>query len=134
MSLLTLLSKHPILHFARMMTEIKLGKSKFQPWVITFKFLGHYFNVEKSTNSIPPDRLKAFRAFRSPASCAEALSRLGVLSYYRRYIPLLQILSVPIAQMAQSGVFHWTSVHQQAWKAILLIASMGFELSVINKQ
>ena len=120
--------------FSTKLYGLKLGKSKFQPWVVKFKFLGHYFNVEKSTNSIPPDRLKAFKEFRAPASCAEALSRLGVLGYYRRYIPLLQILSVPIAQMAQSGIFRWTSVHQEAWKAILLVASMGFELSVINKQ
>ena len=34
--------------------------------------------------------------------------------------------------MAQSGIFTWTSVHQEAWKAILLVASMGFELSVID--
>ena len=66
--------------FATKIYGFKIGKNKFHPFVSSFKFLGHFFSVEKSTNSIPPDRLKAFKEFRSPASCAETLSRLGVLS------------------------------------------------------
>ena len=67
--------------YATKLYGFKIGKGKFKPWSTCFKFLGHQFDVSKSTNSIPPDRLKAFKDFRSPVSCAEMLSRLGVLSY-----------------------------------------------------
>ena len=40
---------------------------------------------------------------------------------------------MPLYQMAMTGVFQWASVHQKAWKAILLLASLGFELNVIDK-
>ena len=89
--------------------------------------------MTRCTNSIPPERLQAFKNFRSPASCAESLSRLGVLSYYRKYIPLLSVLAAPINKMALSGIFKWDTVHQIAWNTILFIASMGFEVHVVNK-
>jgi len=119
--------------FATKLYRFKIGKGKFNPWVTCFKFLGHQFDVSKSTNSIPPDRLKALKDFRSPASCAETLSRLGVLSYYRKYVPLLSVLAAPLNKMALTGCFKWDKVHQLAWKTILFIASMGFELHVIDK-
>ena len=119
--------------YATKLYGFKIGKGKFKPWSTCFKFLGHQFDVSKSTNSIPPDRLKAFKDFRSPASCAETISRLGVLSYYRKYIPLLSVLAAPLNKMAVSGTFRWDTVHQLAWKTILFIASMGFELHVVDK-
>ena len=32
----------------------KIGKSKFEPFVTKFKFLGHYFDVERACTKIPP--------------------------------------------------------------------------------
>ena len=40
---------------------------------------------------------------------------------------------MPLHQMAMTRVFQWTSVHQKAWKAILLLASLAFALNVIDK-
>jgi hypothetical protein len=116
--------------YATLAYRFNIGRGMFKPWCRTFKFLGHWFDIARCTNSIPPERLRAFQNFRAPASCAESLSRLGVLSYYRKYIPLLQVLAVPIQQMAMTGNFRWDPVHQMAWKAIKLLACLGFELHV----
>ena len=57
----------------------KIGRNKFSPFVRTFKFLGHYFNVTRGSTAIPPARLEAIKNFRVPRSCAETPSRLLVL-------------------------------------------------------
>jgi hypothetical protein len=120
--------------FATQVYGFKIGRGKFKPWCKTFKFLGHWFDVTRCTNSIPPERLRAFQTFRSPSSCAETLSRLGVLSYYRKYIPLLQVLVAPLNQMAMSGQFKWEPMHQMAWNCIKFLACLGFKLHVIDKK
>ena len=99
-----------------------------------FKFLGHFFNVEKECTIIPPAKLEHFKNFRSPASTAETLSRLSILSYYRKYIPLFKVLVQPLHDMAMSGTFRWDMKHQLAWKATILLASLGFENHVIEKK
>ena len=60
------------------------------------------------------------------------ISRISILSYHRTYIPLFKILVKPIHDMALSGKFEWTHKHQLAWKATLLVASLGFENHVIE--
>ena len=100
--------------YATIMYGFKIGKSKFEPFVTKFKFLGHFFNVEKECTTIPPAKLEHFKNFRSPASTAEALSRLSILSYYRKYIPLFKVLVQPIHDMAMSGTFRWDMKHQLA--------------------
>ena len=45
----------------------KIGPAKFSPWMRRFKFLGHYFYVDKSTTSIHPTQIEAFKQFRPPA-------------------------------------------------------------------
>ena len=119
--------------YATIMYGFKIGKSKLEPFVTKFKFLGHFFNVEKECTTIPPAKLEHFKNFRSPASTAEALSRLSILSYYRKYIPLFKVLVQPIHDMAMSGTFRWDMKHQLAWKATILLASLGFENHVIEK-
>ena len=91
--------------WSTMQHGFKIGKSKFEPFVSKFRFLGHYFDVDRATTKIPPSKLDHFRQFRAPASTAEALSRLSILSYYRVYIPLFKILTKPIHDMALSGKF-----------------------------
>ena len=82
---------------------------------------------------IPPSKVELFRNFRSPRSTAETLSRLSILSYYRKYIPLFKIIVQPLHQMAMSGSFEWQEKHQLAWKATLLLATLGFANHVVDK-
>ena len=97
--------------YATLMYGFKIGKSKFEPFVRNFKFLGHQFDVEKGCTMIPPSKVEHFKNFRSPRSTAETLSRLSILSYYRKYIPLFKIIVQPLHQMAISGSFQWEEKH-----------------------
>ena len=118
--------------WSTMQYGFKIGKSKFEPYVSKFTFLGHHFDVDRACTMIPPSKLEHFKQFRAPASTAEALSRLSILAYHRTYIPLFKILVKPIHDMALSGTFEWTRKHQLAWKATLLVASLGFANHVIE--
>ena len=75
--------------WATMQYGFKIGRSKYEPYVSRFKFLGHFFDVQKACTMIPPSKLEHFKQFRAPASTAEALSRIS--SYHRTYIPLFKI-------------------------------------------
>ena len=119
--------------FATLQYGFKIGKNKFEPFVKNFRFLGHQFDVERGCTMIPPSKVELFRNFRSPRSTAETLSRLSILSYYRKYIPLFKIIVQPLHQMAMSGSFEWQEKHQLAWKATLLLATLGFANHVIDR-
>ena len=111
----------------------KIGPDKFSPFVKNFKFLGHFFRIDEATTTIPPARLEAIKSFRVPRSCAETLSRLSVISYHRRYVPMMKVIAAPLQQMAMSGTFQWEKLHQDAWKALLLITGLEFASHVIDK-
>ena len=111
----------------------KIGPDKFSPFVTNFKFLGHFFRIDDATTTIPPARLEAIKSFRVPRSCAETLSRLSVISYHRRYVPLMKIIAAPLQQMAMAGTFKWEKIHQDAWKALLLITGLEFASHVVDK-
>ena len=83
---------------------------------------------------IPPAKVEHFKNFRSPRSTAETLSRLSILSYYRKYIPLFKVIVQPLHEMAMSGSFRWDQKHQLAWKATLLLANLGFANHVIDRK
>ena len=69
----------------------KLSKGKTHIMPVTFKFLGHWFDTMTGATSIPPLKLSAFMDLRSPLSKAEAVSRLGTISYFSSYVPLLKL-------------------------------------------
>ena len=111
----------------------RIGPNKFNPFVKTFKFLGHYFNANDGTTSIPPARLEAIKNFRVPRSSAELLSRMSVLAYHRRYLLAMKLVAAPLQELAMSGEFHWTEVHQRSWMALLLLAELEIESHVIDE-
>ena len=119
--------------YATQLYGFKIGKNKFEPFVKNFRYLGHQFDVERGCTMIPPSKVELFKNFRSPRSTAETLSRLSILSYYRKYIPLFKIIVQPLHQMAMSGSFEWLEKHQLAWKATLLLATLGFANHVVDK-
>ena len=94
-------------YFATQLYGFKIGRCKFEPFVTNFKYLGHQFDVLKGCTMIPPSKVELFKNFRSPRSTAETLSRLSILSYYRKYIPLFKTIVQPLHQMAMTGKFEW---------------------------
>ena len=99
----------------------KLSKGKTHIMLVTFKFLGHWFDTMTGATSIPPLKLSAFMDLRSPLSKAEAVSRLGTISYFSSYVPLLRLVSLPIQQMITSEEgFKWERIHQLAFDSMKL--------------
>ena len=68
------------------------------------------------------------------SSTAEAISRLGTISYFSSYIPLLCIVTYPIQEMVTSGLFKWTRLHQMAWDNMKLLCSLRFSNSSIDQK
>ena len=85
------------------------------------------------STSIPPLKLFAFLELRSPLSKAEAVSRLGTISYFASYVPLLRLISLPIQQMITSEKgFEWNRIHQLAFDSIKLLCSLQFTNATID--
>ena len=61
----------------------KLAKAKVHLLPSEFKFLGRYFHTNENCTSIPPSKVSAFQDRRAALSTAEAISRLGAISYFR---------------------------------------------------
>ena len=103
----------------------KLSKGKTHVMPVSFKFLGHWFNTMTGSTSIPPLKLNAFLELRSPLSKAEAVSRLGTISYFASYVSLLRLISLPIQHMITSEKgFEWNRIHQRAFDSIKLLCSL----------
>ena len=107
---------------------IKLGfkfpKSKVHIMPITFKLLGHQINTLENSTSIPDIKLSAFQELCPPQSTAEPISRLGTISYFSSYIPLLRIVTHPIQKMVTEGIFKWDTIHQMSWDSMKLLCSL----------
>ena len=71
--------------------------------------------------------------FRTPHSCTEVFSRLCTCAYHQKYLPIYKILTIPLWQMANSGKFTWTRVHQQCWAALKLLCRLQFETNIVKK-
>ena len=101
--------------------RFKLSKGKTHIMMETFKLLGHWFDTMTGSTSIPPLKLSAFMDLRSPLSKAEAVSRLGTISYFSSYVPLLRLVSLPIQQIITSEEgFKWERIHQLAFDSMKL--------------
>jgi Reverse transcriptase (RNA-dependent DNA polymerase)/RNase H-like domain found in reverse transcriptase len=91
------------------------GKSIFGAAVI--EFLGH--NV--SYTGIHPTTAKvlAIRALRTPTNVTELQSVLGLMNYYRRFVPNYSVLQQPLNELLKKGAaWNWTAEHQQAYDSL----------------
>ena len=114
---------------------VKLAKKKCQLFCTKFVFLGHQFEVGTNVVCIPDHKRLLFLDYRSPRSKAECLSRLGALNYFRNFLPLLELVTLPISKMAHSDQeFHWTQHFEKCWQIVKLICELNMENSVIDKQ
>lgn len=61
------------------------------------------------------NKIKAMRDVRAPTSAKEVKQVLGLFSYYRKFIPDLARITLPLTKLLKKGVkFHWNSEHQDA--------------------
>ena len=114
-------------------SNVKLARKKCNLFCEDFVYLGHQFSMSKNNTCVPDHKRLLFADYRSPRSKAECLSRLGTIRYYDSFFPLLNVIALPIQQMAHSKEpFFWDNSLEKAWQAIKLIASFNMTNNTID--
>jgi hypothetical protein len=83
------------------------------------EFLGHMI----TPSGLTPTKAKtaAIMALPSPRNVSELRSIMGILNYYRIYIPDFSVIAAPIYELTQAGaVWEWTALREQAYTRLKL--------------
>ncbi len=97
----------------------------------TLEFLGH--QLGGGTISVPEARVEAIRKHPLPRTRKQLRGFLGLVGFYRRFIPGLHQWSsvlTPHTSTAKSGVVSWTSSMLDAFHALCSILSVSVRLCV----
>lgn len=93
---------------------VKLEKYSFLQYSV--KYVG--FIVDKTGLRPDPKKLQAIRDVPKPISITELKSFLGMLNYYRKFIPNLSILLPPLHELLKKeSAWHWSVLCQEAFSA-----------------
>ena len=113
---------------------MKLAKKKCNLFCEVFVYLGHEFSTTENIIRVPDTKRMFFINHISPRSKAECLSRLGSLKYYDNFLPISNVLALPITKMAHStDDFYWDDFLEQSWQAIKMVASLQMSNSTIDQ-
>ena len=95
--------------------KMKLKLAKYEFLRDKIQFLGHVIDHE-GIRTIP-EKTKEISKIKSPANMDDAKAFLGVLNYYRRFIPAFADLMHPIQKQLKRNVkFNWTADCKNAFK------------------
>ena len=87
--------------------------------VAVIEYLGHV--VGRGHVWIPDIRVKALREFKRPVTKKELKSYLGMLGYYRRFIPGFSSVALPLTEVTNlksPSKLHWTNPMQHAFDSL----------------
>ena len=86
--------------------SLKLGPQKCQFAHSHCTFLGH--EISKDGMLPPPDRVRAVQDYSSPKSLKELCRFMGLINWFRKFIPNLSTLAQPLNQLTKNGIlFQW---------------------------
>ena len=90
------------------LTQCDFGQSKIQ-------FLGHIINHEGIRTL--PEKTEEISKIKAPRNADEVCAFLGLLNYYRQFIPAFSDLMHPIQKLLKKNVkFEWTEEYDKAFK------------------
>lgn len=76
-------------------------------------YLGHHCGVDGCRPD--PDKVKVIDGITPPKSLKELQSFLGIINYYRRFVPNFSRVAIPLVNLTKKGVrFEWTEHCQNA--------------------
>eukprot|EP01135_Chromosphaera_perkinsii_P000175 Nk52_evm1s34 gene=Nk52_evmTU1s34 len=102
--------------------SIYLGIEKCEFFKDRVEYVGHI--VSSSGIEMDPKKVSAIRSWHALRSVTEIRSFLGLLNYYRRFIPRLSAISRPLIQLTKKNVpFIWTSACQTAFTELKRLAT-----------
>lgn len=105
--------------------SISLKKCQFA--VNEVKFLGHI--VKEGTLRPNPDKVRAVQEMTIPTNRKSLQSFLGLVNYYRQFIPHFSQIAAPLHRLAaspKSGIikpFEWTAEHTEAFNTLRTLLS-----------
>jgi hypothetical protein len=91
--------------------------SKCEFWLREVQFLGHMLSAEGV--AVDPGKVKDILNWKSPISVHEVRSFLGMVGYYRRFIPDLSKVAKPITELLKNQTkFIWSSECEKAFRIL----------------
>lgn len=117
------LREHEI-KFERLMKRLKEANLKLQPDKCEFlrrevAYLGHIICSEGVRPD--PDKIKSVTEFPNPKNPKNIKQFLGLVGYYRRFIPNFSKIAKPLTDLLKKDkAFTWLSKHQEAFNALKL--------------
>jgi hypothetical protein len=91
--------------------------SKCEFWLDSVKSLGH--TISKEGISVDPSKVQEVMDWKPPKSVHQIRSFLGLVGYYRRFIPDFSRIAKPMTKLLKKGVkFVWSEECDQAFHTL----------------
>jgi hypothetical protein len=91
--------------------------SKCEFWLDTVKFLGH--TISGDDISVDPSKVQQVMDWKPPTSVHQIRSFLGLVGYYRRFIPDFFRIAKPMTELLNKGVkFSWDKKCEDAFHTL----------------
>jgi hypothetical protein len=91
--------------------------SKCEFWLKSLKFLGH--TISQDGISADPSKVQEVMDWKPPKSVHQIRSFLGLVGYYRRFIPDFSRIAKPMTELLKKGVkFMWTEACEKAFHTL----------------
>jgi hypothetical protein len=88
--------------------------SKCEFWIKEVPFLGHVASPEEIT--VDPDKVKEVSEWKLPTTVSEVRSFLGLVGYYRWFIPNFSKIVKPITELLKKGnKYVWSKTCDKAF-------------------
>lgn len=99
-------------------SNLKLKASKCIFGAAKIVFLGH--EISKQGIRQDPDKLKAIEKLPQPTNPKEVQRVMGLLNYYRKFVPNFAILAEPLTRLTRKNVeFKWTNEQEIAFRKLI---------------
>jgi hypothetical protein len=93
----------------------KFSKREF--WLKSVKFSGH--TISHDGISVDPSKVQDVMDWKPPKSVHQIRSFLGLVGYYRRFIPDFSRIAKPMTELLKKGVkFMWSEVCEKAFHTL----------------
>jgi hypothetical protein len=93
----------------------KLSKCEF--WLREIKFLGH--TISQDGISVDPEKVQEVMDWKPPTTVKQIWSFLGLVGYYRRFIPDFSRITKPMTELLKKGVkYDWSQKCEDAFHTL----------------